>query len=130
MSDSSGVNVQFTERALAFIKKCRLTNPSILINLGFRSGGGGCGGSGASSSVPYINIIMVEGGNPRGAFVRVDTPVGISVYMAKPIFDAAKKNGNPLLMDVKGLVMKKLKLEGLDPSSLIGGRSHSGVSCH
>ncbi|WP_309491994.1 hypothetical protein [Candidatus Hecatella orcuttiae] len=130
MSDSSGVNIQFTERALAFIKKSRLSNPSILVNLGFRSGGGGCGGSDASHSVPYLNTIMVEGGNPGEAFVRVDTPVGIPVYMAKPVFDIAKRNGNPLLMDVKGFVMKKLKLEGLDPSSLTGKSSRSGASCH
>jgi hypothetical protein len=45
------INIQISDKAASFIKSRRLTNPMILINLGFRSSGGdscgdGCGGAG------------------------------------------------------------------------------------
>ena len=126
-----GVNIQFTEKALAFIKTRRLNNPMVLVNLGYRSGGGdssggggcsgsgGCGGGGcgednSSAFIPYANVVMVDGGNPGAGFVKVDTQAGVPVYMAKAVFNRAKRSGNPLFITLKGLVMKKLSLEGLD----------------
>lgn len=119
-----GVNIQFTEKALTFIKTSRLNNPLVLVNLGFRSGGddssgcsgGGCsGGEGDSSTrIPYANVVMVDGGNPGAGFVKVDTQAGVPVYMAEAAFNISKRSGNPLFITLKGLVMKKLSLEGLD----------------
>ncbi len=126
-SSKKGVNIQFTEKALKFIKTRRLNNPLVLVNLGSRSGGGsggggcsggggggGCGEGDSSECIPYANVVIVDGKNPGADFLRVDTQAGISVYMAKAIFNRAKQSGNPLFITLKGLVMKKLSLEGLD----------------
>ena len=92
----------------------------ILVNLGTRSGGGacdgggGCGEGGSSTSAPYVNVMMVDGGKPGKGFVKVDTEAGIPVYLAKPVFNMAKLSENPLFVTIKGLVMKSLCLEGLD----------------
>ena len=131
-SSEKGVNIQFTDKALKFIKARRVNNPLVLVNLGYRSGGGGssggggggcsgggggCGGCGegeSTASIPYANVVMVDGGNPGKGFVKVDTQAGVPVYMAKAVFNRAKRSGNPLFITLKGLVMKKLSLEGLD----------------
>ncbi len=132
-SSNKNVNIQFTDSALTFVKSRRLKNPLVLVNLGYRSGsegsgggcsgggggGGGCGGGGeAGSNVPYVNLVLADGENPGCGFVRVDTQAGVPVYMAKAVFDLAASSGNPLLMTVKGLVIKRLILEGLDVTAL------------
>ncbi len=73
---------------------------------------------------------MVEGENPGADFVKVDTQAGIPVYMARIAFNRAKRNGNPLFITLKGLVMKRLSLEGLDLSPSIDPNSQKGASCH
>ncbi|GEM_PF-3549569 len=119
-----GVNIQFTEKALTFIKTARLSNPLVLVNVGYRSGGddetgcggGGCSGGGSESCtrVPYANVVIVNGDDPGTGFVKVDTQAGVPVYMAENAFKIAKQTGDPLFITLKGLVMKKLSLEGLD----------------
>ncbi len=139
-SSEKGVNIQFSDKALTFIKTRRLNSPLVLVNMGFRTGGGGssgCGGGGCSGGegdstacIPYANIVMVDGGNPGADFVKVDTQAGIPVYMAKAAFNRAKRSGNPLFITLKGLVMKKLSLEGLDLTPSADQNSQKGTSCH
>lgn len=144
-SSEKGVNIQFTEKALTFIKTRRLNNPLVLVNMGFRSGsgdssggcsgGGGCGGGGSgegdsSACIPYANVVMVDGGNPGAGFVKVNTQAGVPVYMAKAAFNRAKRSGNPLFITLKGLVMKKLSLEGLDLTPSADQNSLKEASCH
>jgi len=121
-SSEKGVNIQISDKAAAFIKSRRLMNPTILVNLGSRSsggedcgggGGGGCGEGESGPPVTYINTIIVDGGTPGADFVKVDTAAGIPVYLAKKAYDKAQQSGNTLVIDVKGLVMKKLSLSGL-----------------
>jgi len=138
-SDKS-VNIQIEEKALKFIQSKRLKAPMILVNLGTRSGGGGCEGSGGcgggsgeggpSTSTPSVNVVMVDGGKPGNGFVKVDTQAGIPVYLAKPVFNMAKRSTNPLFITVKGLVMKRLGLEGLDLTASAGQNSQGESSCH
>lgn len=118
---NKGVNIQIDEKVLKFIQSRRLREPLILVNLGTRSGGGGCEGSGGcggeggpSTSTPYVNVVMVDGGKPNSSFVKVETQAGIPVYLAKSVFNMAKLSENPLFITLKGLVMKRLSLEGLD----------------
>ena len=119
-SSDESVNIQIEDKALKFIQSRRIKTPMILVNLGTVSGGGacdgggGCGDSGSSASAPCVNVMMVDGGKPGNAFVKVDTQAGIPVYFAKPVFNIAKLSENPLFITVKGLVMKSLSLEGLD----------------
>ncbi len=136
-SSKKGVDIEFTEKALTFIRTRRLNNPLILVNLGSRSGsggggcsggGGGCGEGESTTSIPYANVVMVDGGNPGTGFVKVDTQAGVPVYMAKAVFDTAKQSGNPLLITLKGLVMKKLSLEGIDLTPLANQNSQKGSS--
>lgn len=139
-SSKKGVNIQFTEKALTFIKTRRLNNPLVLVNLGSRSGGGGCEGEGkgsggcgeggSSTSTPNVNVVVVDGENPGADFLRVDTQAGIQVYMAKAVFNRAKQSGNPLFITLKGLVMKRLILEGLDLTGLAGQNPRKGSSGH
>ena len=131
-SPGKGVNVQISGQAAAFIKSKRLGNPVVLVNVNFRSSGGqGCGdscggGSGGSGcdegksgpNQAYINLILVDGGQPGADFVKVETAAGIPVYLAKRIYEQALQGGNTLIVTVKGLVMKKMSLEGLDLNSL------------
>ncbi|MDP2931718.1 MAG: hypothetical protein Q8O05_04355 [Chloroflexota bacterium] len=138
-----GVNIQFTDKALTFIKTRRLNNPLVLVNMGFRSGGGGgggcsggggggggCGEGESTTSIPYANVVMVDGGNPGADFVKVDTEAGVPVYMAKAAFNRAKRSGNPLFITLKGLVMKKLSLEGLDLTPSADQNSQKEASRH
>lgn len=139
-SSDNGVNIQIEEKALKFIQSKRLKAPIILVNMGCREGGGGCdggGGSGgcggeggSSTSTPYVNVVMVDGGTPGNVFVKVDTAAGIPVYLAKPVFNMAKLSENPLFITVKGLVMKKLSLEGLDLTAKPGRSSEGKSNCH
>ncbi|MBI2832673.1 MAG: hypothetical protein HYX79_10500 [Chloroflexi bacterium] len=141
-SSGKGLNIQFTEKALTFIKTRRLTNPTVLVNLGFRSGGessggcsgggggGGCGEGESGTCIPYANVVMVDGESPGAEFVKVDTQAGVPVYMAKAAFDTAKRSGNPLFITLKGLVMKKLSLEGLDLAPLADQKSQKGTGYH
>lgn len=124
------VNIQISDKAVAFIKSRRLMNPTILVNLGSRSsggsgsgdscGGGGdscSGGSGGGSQSPpeyYINTIIIDGGQPGDDFVKVDTTAAIPVYLAKKVYNIAIREQKTLVIDLKGLIMKKLALEGLD----------------
>ncbi|OGO22795.1 MAG: hypothetical protein A2144_07730 [Chloroflexi bacterium RBG_16_50_9] len=123
-SAKKGVNIQISDKAAAFIKSRRLINPVILVNFGFRSsggdgcgGGGGCGEGDSGSKVAYLNAIIVDGGNPGADFVKIDTGAGVPVYLAKMVYDKARQSGNTLTVTLKGLVMKKLSLEGLDMTS-------------
>lgn len=139
-SSEKGVNIQFTDKALIFIKTRRLNNPLVLVNLGYRSGGGGggcsgggggCSGGGESTtSIPYANVVLCDGGNPGTGFVKVDTQAGVPVYMAEAVFDTAKRSENPLFITLKGLVMRKISLEGLDLTPLADQNSQKGSSCH
>lgn len=137
-STEKSVNIQISEKAAAFIKSRRLVEPVILINLSSRSSqsngsgdscggsgdsccggsGDGCGGdsSGNSSSPPvyYVNTIIIDGGQPGDDFTKVDTGARIPVYLTKKVYNIALKDKKTLIIDVKGLVMKKLVLEGLD----------------
>lgn len=121
-SSEKGVNIQISDKAAAFIKSRRLMNPTILINLGSRSNGGeDCGGGSSACDegnsgppVAYVNTIIIDGGTPGADFIKVDTAAGIPVYLAKKVYDKAQKSGNTLVIDVKGLIMKKLSLTGLD----------------
>ncbi|MBI2847536.1 MAG: hypothetical protein HYX83_00010 [Chloroflexi bacterium] len=134
-SSEKGVNIQFTDKALKFIKTRRLMNPLVLVNLGYRTGGGdscgggGCGEGESSASIPYANVVIVDGGTPGADFVKVDTQAGIPVYMAKAAFDKAKRSGNPLLITLKGLVMKRLSLEGLDLGGSAGQSQRRSGGC-
>ncbi len=151
MTSEKSLNIQFSDKALTFIKTRRLNNPLVLVNLGYRTGGddssgcgggcsgggggggggGGCGGEGDSTNcIPFANVVMVDGGNPGADFVKVDTEAGITVYMAKKVFNAAQKSTNPLSITLKGMVMKKLSLEGLDMTPLASKKSQQGESCH
>ncbi len=140
-SSEKSVNIQFTDKALAFIKTRRLNNPLVMVNMGFRStsgdssggcsgGGSGCGEGDSSACIPYANVVMVDGGNPGPGFVKVDTQAGVPVYMAKAAFNRAKRSGNPLLITLKGLVMKKLSLEGLDLTPSADQNSQKEANCH
>lgn len=132
-----GVNIQFTEKALTFIKTGRLNNPLVLVNVGFRSGGddaSGCSGGGCSGGesesctrIPYANVVIVNGDDPGAGFVKVETPAGIPVYMAQAAFKIARQSGNPLFITVKGLVLKKLSLEGLDLTPLADQKPQKGA---
>ena len=73
---------------------------------------------------------MVDGGNPGADFLKVDTQAGIPVYMAKAVFDSAKRSGNPLFITLRGLVMKRLSLEGLDLTPLAKQNPQKGSSGH
>lgn len=123
------INIQISDKAASFVKSRRLTNPVILINLGFRSSGGdscgdGCGGGGGGGGgcdegksgpkTAFVNAIIIDGGKPGTDFVKVDTSAGIPVYLARRVYNAAQKSGTTLIVNVKGMVMKKLSLEGLD----------------
>ena len=122
------ISLLFTDKALEFINNKRLNSPTILVNLGYRSGGGGCSG-GPSSPIPYANVMLVDGENPGEGFTRIETKAGIPVYMAKPLVEVAEKAGNPLVIDAPGLsIFKRLKLEGLDLSSLC--KVEREASCH
>ena len=138
-SSKKGINVLITDKAAAFIKSKRLINPLILVNFGFRSSGGegcggGCGGGcdegNSGPKVAYINAIIVDGGKPGGGFVKVDAAAGIPVYLAKRVYDVARQSGTPLIVNIKGLVMKKLSLEGLDLTSLNDQSSPGKSNCH
>jgi len=138
-SSKKGINVLITDKAAAFIKSKRLINPLILVNFGFRSSGGeGCGDScgggcdegNSGPKVAYISAIIVDGGKPGDRFVKVDTAAGIPVYLAKRVYDVARQSGNPLIVNIKGLVMKKLSLEGLDLTSLNDQSSPGKSNCH
>lgn len=124
-SSDNSVNIEIEEKARKFIQSRRIKAPMILVNLGTRSGGGGCEGSGgcgeggSSASTPYVNVMIVDGGKPGSGFVKVDTQAGIPVYLAKPVFNMAKLTENPLFITVKGLVMKSLSLEGLDLTAFV-----------
>ncbi len=132
------VNIVVTANAQKFIESKRLKEPLVLVNLGSRSGGGGCegdwgcggGGSGSTTSTACANVIMVDGGNPGADFVKVDTESGIPVYLARTVFNAAKMSDNPLFIDVKGLVVKRLIVEGLDLRMAGGQASKQGTDCH
>lgn len=135
-----GINIQISEQAASFIKSRRVNEPVILVNLGFRSsggqasggcGGGGCGDEGSSGpQVGYLNAILVDGGKPGADFVRVETAAGIPVYLAKQVYaKAARQHGNTLIVTVKGLVMKKLNIEGLDLTSEDDQSSQGESSC-
>ena len=138
-SSQKDLSVLITDKAAAFINSRRLATPLILVNLGFRSSGGegcgdGCGGGGSGegnsgANVTYFNIILVDGGKPAADFVKVDTTAGIPVYLAKRLYDMARQSGNPLIVTIKGLVMKKLTLEGLDLTSLNGQNSPRTSGC-
>lgn len=140
MTSEASVSISITDKATAFVKSKRLTNPLILANLCYRSesgggggdscGGGGCGEGDSGPAVPYLNAIIVDGGKPGGAFVRVDTEAGIPVYLAKTLHTMALRSGNPLIVTVKGLVLKRLALEGLDLTSAPRQSSEGNQSCH
>lgn len=135
-SSDKSVNIQIDEKALKFIQSKRLKAPMILVNLGAMSGGGGCaggggcGGGGSGTSTHSVNVVMVDGGKPSDAFVKVNTQAGIPVYLAKPVFNMAKLRENPLFLTVKGLVMKRLSLEGLDLTASADEDSGDESSCH
>jgi len=122
------LSISVTDKAAAFIKSKRLKNPLILVNLSQRSadsgggcgdscGGGGCGEGQSGHAAPIVSVMMVEGGKVGSNFVRVDTGAGIPVYVAKSLYEVALRSGIPLTVTVKGLVMKKLVVEGLDLTS-------------
>ncbi len=113
MASDESVNIQIEDKALKFIQSRGIKEPMILVNLGTRSGGESCDG-GSSTSAPCVNVMMVDGGKPGSGFVKVDTQAGIPIYLAKPVFDMAKRSENPLFITIKGFVMKSLSLEGLD----------------
>ncbi len=73
--------------------------------------------------------MMVDGGSPGDDFVKVDTQAGISVYVAKAVLKRAKGSGNPLFIDLKGLVMKRLSLEGLDLGGSAGQSQRRSGGC-
>lgn len=134
-SFDKGVNIQIAERALKFIQSRRLREPLVLVNLGTKSGGGGCEGSGgcggeSGPSTPSVNVVMVDGGKPGSGFVKVETQAGIPIYLAKSVFNMAKLSENPLFITLKGLVMKRLILEGLDLTASPGQNSQDESSCH
>ncbi len=128
---TSPLNILFSHGALSFINKRGLTEHMILVNLIYRAGGGGCSG-GPSTPTPHASVIMVEGVDPGEGFERVETRAGVPIYMAKPLFEAGKRAGNPLMLNVSGVWMfKRLKLEGLDLSPLRGTAGDQGeASCH
>ena len=126
-SPEKSINIQISDKAAVFIKSRRLVNPVILVNVSFRSSGGeGCGDScgggcdeGKSGpNVAYVNTIIVDGGTPGADFVKVNTTAGIPVYLARRAYEAARKCESTLIVNVKGLVMKKLSVEGLDSTAL------------
>jgi len=125
------LNIRFTDKALRFINAKRLIHPAVLVNLGYRSGGGGCSGGASSAPIPYTNALVVTDGDPGRGFEKVSTDAGIPVYMAKPIYQVAEQAENPLLLDATGLLTKRLTLEGLDLSPLCQvGQQNQQASCH
>lgn len=129
--NNSTVNIQFTEKALRFIKAVNVKNPSLLVNLGYKTGGGGCGGGGSSYPIPYAKVMAIDGGNPvAGGFVRVETTAGLPVYLAKPLWQLAERDGSPLVFDLKGVLFQKLKLDGLDLTPLAEKAHRRENGCH
>lgn len=135
------IDIQITEKAALFIKSKRLMEPLILVNLCSRTdsgegcsgggcGGGGCDGENTGPAVPFINVIMVDGGKPGDDFIKVDTAAGIPVYMAKSVYNMAQRSKNPITVTVKGLVLKRLSLEGLDLAPRAGESSQEKKNCH
>ncbi len=140
-SPEKKVNIHISDKAATFINSRRLVNPVILVNAGFRSSGGegcggGCGGGGgcdedqSGQNVAYLNAILVEGGKPGADFIKVDTAAGIPVYLARPVYEAARKCESTLIVTVKGLVMKKLSIEVLDLTALSNRGSSEQPNCH
>ncbi len=133
-SSDNEVNILITEKALKYIQSRKLKEPLIVAILGSRSGGGGCEGDGGcggggggcggegggSENTPCLNVVLANGGNPGKGFVKVETPSGIPVYLSRAVFNRAKRSKNPLLVTVKGAIVKRLNLEGLDLTSPAG----------
>ena len=140
-SSEKRLNIQFTDKALEFIKKRRLSNPLVMVNMGYRSGGGdssGCGGGcsgggcsggggGSTSYMSYINVMLVDGGTPSEDFVKIDTQAGVPVYVARLILDRMKGSEQTVFITLKGMVMKTLSLEGLN---LAGQEIQKGAANH
>ncbi len=138
---SNDITIQFSDKALKFIRGRRLKNPLVLVSIAYQQGGsggdgcgGGCGGGcsegDSKSYVPCTNAVLVDGGSPSDDFAKVETQDGIPVFLSKAVLDKAKQSKSPLTIVLKGLVMKKLVLEGLDLTPSPGQDSQGGSTCH
>lgn len=123
-------NIQLHPRAAKYIINRRMNNPTVLVNLAFRMGSGGCSG-GASKPTPNVSILLVDGRDPGTGFKKVLTTENLPIYLAKPLYELATKTGNPLMLDATGVwKFKQLKLEGLNLSSLNPDADSKADSCH
>lgn len=123
-------NIQVHPRAANYIIKQRLNSPTVLVNLAYRMGSGGCSG-GASKPTPNVSVLLVDGRDPGTGFKKVLTKENLPIYLAEPLYELATKTGNPLMLDAKGVwKFKQLKIEGLDLSSLNKDADSKTDSCH
>lgn len=130
LEEVSSCNIQLHPRAVSYITQQRLSNPTVLVNLAYRMGGGGCSG-GASKPTPHVSVLLVDGRDPGTGFKKVVTTDHLPIYLAKPLYELATKTGNPLMLDAKGVwKFKQLKLEGLDLNSLKKNGDSKAASCH
>lgn len=134
MTPTETVPIVISERAAAWIKSKKLTSPMVLVNAVQKTqsneGGcgdgcsGGCGEGGSKEMATTVTVVLADGKQPGNNFVRIDTQAGIPVYMVKWLHDPAAAKRMLLTIDVKGLVMKRLTLDGIDlpkPSGQSGG---------
>ncbi len=76
--------------------------------------------------VTTLTVVLADGKQPGNNFVRIDTQAGVPVYMVKWLHDSAAAKKILLTVDVKGLVMKRLTLDGIDLSTPSGQSGDPG----
>jgi hypothetical protein len=124
------VSIQLHPRAVSHIIKQNLNKPTVLVNLAYRMGSGGCCG-GASKPAPHVSVLLVEDKDPGTGYKKVETTEHLPIYFANPLHEIATTTENPLMLDARGVwKFKQLKLEGLDLSSLSKATDSKTASCH
>ncbi len=122
---SEPFKINFSDKIPIFLRESKISNPQFVISLEYYQvqAGGGCFCSGGMQveSLLRCKIELVENFVPGKGFIMISTKEGISVYIAKPLYDIAVKMKSNIKVDIKGPLRKALTIEGLDLSSLPGG---------
>ena len=125
------LDIYFTGKALRFVRSAKMQNPRILVNLEYyRPATGGCCGGGMSVPIPTTRVRLMDNGTSTKGFFRIESREGILVYIAKPAYEAAIRNGRPLIVDLGGFIRRTLKIKGLDLSHLTGNNAKEKATCH